>query len=37
MHAFIDLVNAQRNKALSATDADALIAAATQIRAVIGC
>lgn len=37
MQAFIDLVNAQRNKALSATDADALIAAATQIRAVIGC
>jgi hypothetical protein len=37
MQSFIDLVSAQRNKALSATDADALIAAATQIRAVIGC
>jgi hypothetical protein len=37
MQAFMNLVNAQRNKALSATDADALIAAATQIRAVVGC
>jgi len=37
LQSFIDLVNAQRNKSISSSDADALIAAATQIRAVIGC
>jgi hypothetical protein len=35
--AFIDLVNGQRNKTISSSDADYLIAAANQIRAVIGC
>jgi FIMAH domain len=34
---FIDLVNAQRGKAITVGAADALIAHATQIRAVIGC
>jgi hypothetical protein len=37
LHAFIDLVEAQRSKAISSGDADSLIAAATRIRAVIGC
>jgi HYR domain/PLAT/LH2 domain len=37
LKSFIDLVNAQRGKAISISDADYLIAAATQIRAVIGC
>jgi len=35
--AFIDLVNAQRDKDIAISDADALIAKATQIRAVAGC
>jgi hypothetical protein len=35
--AFINLVDAQRGKAISMSDADALIVAATRIRAVIGC
>jgi hypothetical protein len=35
--AFIDTVNAQRNKSISTADADLLVAAANQIRAVIGC
>jgi hypothetical protein len=34
---FIDLVYSQRGKDLSTSDADALIAQSTQIRAVIGC
>jgi len=37
LQAFINLVDAQRGKAVTAGDADSLIAAATQIRAVIGC
>ena len=37
LQSFIDLVNAQRNKSISSSDANALIAAATQIRVVIGC
>jgi hypothetical protein len=37
LQSFIDLVNAQRNKTISSADADYLIAAANQIRAVIGC
>lgn len=37
LQAFIDLVSAQRNKSISTSDADLLIAAAMQIRAVIGC
>ena len=37
LKSFIDLVNGQRNKSISAADADYLIAAAKQIRAVIGC
>jgi hypothetical protein len=35
--AFIDEVNAKRGKDISTIDADALIAKATQIRAVLGC
>jgi hypothetical protein len=34
---FISLVSAQRDKDIAASDADALIAKATQIRAVVGC
>jgi hypothetical protein len=34
---FISLVNAQRDKDIAVSDADALIAKATQIRAVVGC
>lgn len=34
---FISLVSAQRDKDIGASDADALIAKATQIRAVVGC
>jgi len=37
LQAFINLVDAQRGKAISTSDADSLIAAATQIRAVLGC
>ena len=37
LKAFINLVAAQRGKAISTSDADSLTAAATQIRAVIGC
>jgi hypothetical protein len=37
LKSFIDLVLAQEGKAISVSDADYLIAAATQIRAVIGC
>jgi HYR domain-containing protein len=37
LRAFLNLVAAQRGAALSASDADVLSAAATQIRAVIGC
>lgn len=37
LKSFIDLVDSQRNKAITSSDADYLIAAATQIRAVIGC
>jgi hypothetical protein len=37
LKSFIDLVLAQQGKAISSSDADYLIAAATQIRAVIGC
>ena len=37
LQSFIDVVNAQRNKTISSSDADFLIAAANQIRAVIGC
>jgi hypothetical protein len=37
LEAFIDLVSAQSGKAISVSDANYLIAAATQIRAVIGC
>jgi len=37
LQAFIDSVNAQRGKSISSSDADFLVAAATQIRAVIGC
>jgi hypothetical protein len=37
LKSFIDMVSAQRGKAISVSDADYLIAAATQIRAVIGC
>jgi Glycerophosphoryl diester phosphodiesterase len=37
LKSFIDLVSAQRGKTISTSDADSLIAAATQIRAVIGC
>jgi hypothetical protein len=37
LKSFIDLVEAQRNKTISSSDADALILAANQIRAVIGC
>lgn len=34
---FISLVNAQRGKDITVSDADALVAKATQIRAVLGC
>jgi len=37
LNSFINSVYAQRNKSISSSDADYLIAAATQIRAVIGC
>jgi predicted negative regulator of RcsB-dependent stress response len=37
LQSFINDVNAQRGKDITASDADALIAAATQIRAVDGC
>jgi len=37
LYSFIGLVSAQKNKTISPSDADYLIAAATQIRAVIGC
>ena len=37
LQSFIDLIEAQRNKAISPNDADLLIAAAIQIRAVMGC
>jgi hypothetical protein len=37
LNSFIDTVNAQRNKSISTADADLLVAAANQIRAVIGC
>ena len=37
LKAFIDQADAQRNKTISSSDADALAAAAVQIRAVIGC
>lgn len=37
LKAFINLVTAMRGKDISISDADALIAAATNIRAVIGC
>jgi hypothetical protein len=37
LRAFADLAEAQRGKALSTSDADSLIAASTQIRAVLGC
>ena len=37
LKSFIDLIEAQRNKTISSSDADLLIAAAIQIRAVIGC
>lgn len=37
LNSFINSVYAQRNKSISSNDADYLIAAATQIRAVIGC
>jgi hypothetical protein len=37
LESFIGLVDAQRNKTISSSDADLLITAASQIRAVIGC
>jgi HYR domain-containing protein len=37
LQAFINLADAQRGKAITVGDADSLIAASTQIRAVIGC
>ena len=37
LQSFIDTINAQRNKSISTADADLLVAAANQIRAVIGC
>jgi hypothetical protein len=37
LQSFIGLVDAQRNKTISSSDADYLIAAASQIQAVIGC
>lgn len=37
LQAFINLVKAQEGKAINPSDANALITAATQIRAVIGC
>ena len=37
LESFINLVNGQRNKTISSSDADYLIAEANQIRAVIGC
>jgi hypothetical protein len=37
LQSFIDLVLAQEGKAISVSDANYLIVAATQIRAVIGC
>jgi hypothetical protein len=37
LKSFINDVQSQRNKSITIADADALIAAATQIRAVIGC
>jgi hypothetical protein len=37
LNAFINLAEAQRDKAISTSDADALIAAVTRIRAVISC
>jgi hypothetical protein len=37
LQSFINLVDGQRNKTISSSDADSLIAAANQIRAVIGC
>ena len=37
LHAFINEVNAQRGKSISASDADALVAAARQIMVVNGC
>jgi len=37
LSAFINEVNAQRNEAIGAADADALVAKAMQIRSVLGC
>jgi hypothetical protein len=37
LHAFINEVSAQRGKSLSASDADALVAAARQIMLAVGC
>jgi hypothetical protein len=37
LQSFLNLVDGQRNKTISSSDADYLIAAANQIRAVIGC
>jgi len=37
LQSFINLVDGQRNNTISSSDADILIAAASQIRAVIGC
>ncbi len=37
LRSFIDIVEAQRNKTISSSDADYLVAAADQIRDVIGC
>ena len=37
LQAFIDLVKSQNGKAITVIDANTLIAAARQIRAVIGC
>jgi hypothetical protein len=37
LQSFIQTVNAQRNKSISTADADLLVAAANQIRTVIGC
>jgi len=37
LQSFINDVNAQRGKGITVNDANALVAAATQIRAVDGC